>query len=497
MIWGLAVACLMASIPAALRWLRVAQREHYLAPSSTRFAWRWWNSRWLNRLFMVLGLIGLFGALIDVRLGFLVPMTQVGPFGLAVQGRTSKLAWTHRLRRLATFTGALLLTLVLAGALGDQAFPVVAALFALPLMVDLGLYLLAPVEMRLGGRWVDRAAAKFSSSGARVVAITGSYGKTTTKIYLKHLISPTVRTVASPASFNNRMGLARAINEHLVPGTEVFIAEMGTYGKGEIAALCRWIQPTIAAIVAVGPVHLERFRTEERIVEAKSEILEGARSAVISVDHPLLAQLAEDRRKDLATITVSAAGNQADVTVRAEDRMLLIGEEVIGPVPTGVFPVNLAVAAGIARSLGVAVDPGLFPSLPAAEHRQTISVSATGVTIIDDTFNSNPAGAKTGLELLEGSTDVGRKVVVTPGMVELGPRQDAENMNFAREAAEVCDHIVVIGATNRNALLRGSSKGRASVTVVDNREAAVEWVRANLTAGDAVLYENDLPDHYP
>ena len=114
-----------------------------------------------------------------------------------------------------------------------------------------------------------------------MVAITGSYGKTTTKQYTAHLLSGSFRVVASPASFNNRMGLARAINEQLAPGTEVFIAEMGTYGRGEIAELCTWIRPEVSAIVAIGPVHLERFKTEERIVSAKSEILDGAKVGVL------------------------------------------------------------------------------------------------------------------------------------------------------------------------------------------------------------------------
>jgi UDP-N-acetylmuramoyl-tripeptide--D-alanyl-D-alanine ligase len=91
----------------------------------------------------------------------------------------------------------------------------------------------------------------------------------------------------------------------------------------------------------------------------------------------------------------------------------------------------------------------------------------------------------------------GRRVVVTPGMVELGPRQAAANREFAAAAARVADDLVIVGATNRRALLAGAADGGAAVTTVDDREAAVAWVRGRLGAGDAVLYENDLPDHYP
>ncbi len=129
------------------------------------------------------------------------------------------------------------------------------------------------------GAWlaahVARATARLARVAPTVVAITGSFGKTSTKGYVAHLVGGARAVVASPASFNNRAGLARAVNEHLADGTEVFVAEMGTYGRGEIAELCSWICPDVAVITAVGPVHLERFRSEDRILEAKAEILEG------------------------------------------------------------------------------------------------------------------------------------------------------------------------------------------------------------------------------
>ena len=107
------------------------------------------------------------------------------------------------------------------------------------------------------------------------VAITGSFGKTTTKLYVRHLVAGQRSVLASPASFNNTGGLARTLNEHLTPGTEVFVAEMGTYGPGEIRKMCAWVQPSIGVIVNIGPVHLERMRSLDGVVKAKAEITEG------------------------------------------------------------------------------------------------------------------------------------------------------------------------------------------------------------------------------
>ena len=493
MIWLLVVAALAAAVPAGLRWLRVAQREHYLPPAATRFALRWWGLGASNFLLAVIALVGLFGSLTNPAFGLLAALAQVGPLGLSIRGRTSELAWTERLKRVGGVAGALYVAIVALGAVLDLAFLIALAIIAVPLIVDLSLAVLAPIERRLGDRWVEKAASRLESSDVRVVAITGSFGKTSTKQYVHHLLSPSVRTVASPASFNNRMGLARAINEHLVAGTEVFIAEMGTYGVGEIADLCSWIEPEVASIVSIGPVHLERFGSVETIVAAKSEILDRAKKGVLSIDHPLLAKLADDREDSLELTRVSASGAQADVTV--EDGFILASGERLGRVPDGVFPTNLAIAVAIVRALGEEVDPELFVTLPRAEHRQSVTTSERGFTIIDDTFNSNPAGASLALSRLAEAP--GKKVLVTPGMVELGELQDTENESFARSASTVCDRIVIVGATNRKALLRGAESGSASVTVVDTREAAVALIRDQLGEGDAVLYENDLPDHYP
>lgn len=488
MTWVLVGACVVAAIPAGLRWLRVAQREHYLPGAVTRFSWRWWRTDPANVFLGTAALLGVGLSVIDYRYGFLVPVVQVvGPVGLSISGVTSPLAWTARLRRVAATTGLLLVVLFGIGGLLDAPVLVVATLLLISFLVDFSLWALVPYEKRLGGQWVERATAKLRSVDPDVVAITGSFGKTTTKNYVAHLLSGSRRVVASPASFNNRMGLARAINENLVPGTEVFVAEMGTYGFGEIAELCEWIPPKVAAMVSIGPVHLERFRSRENIALAKSEILDRAEVGVVCVDYPELAVIAEQRRTAMRIIEVSARQG------------ITIDGRRVADVPPAVFGVDLAVALGICDGLGV--DPtsvlDRVTDLPVAEHRQSLIEAGAGFTIVDDTFNSNPDGARSALAKLATVADGGTTAVITPGMVELGKLQDQENRSFAAAVSEQVDHLIIVGRTNRRALQMGSANGRASVTVVDTRDEAVAWARENLGPGDAVLYENDLPDHYP
>lgn len=493
----LIAAATVAAIAASLRWLRIAQREHYQPGSVMRFATRWWRSSWINVLLVLTALVATVGVWWVEWLGWLGVTAVVGPRGLSIRGRSSTLSWTSRLRRLAIAAAVLVAALVAAGVSNDQPGWAVTALVGLPVIIDASLALLGPIERILGDKWVDLARSRLAASGARVVAITGSYGKTTTKGYLGHLLSGRFRTMVAPASFNNRMGLARAINEHLAPGVEVFVAEMGTYGPGEIADLCSFIPPEIGVITAIGPVHLERFGSAEAIVAAKREILAQTRVAVINVDDELLAKVADEEARQRKVVRVSAFDTTADVSVVGHT--IRIGPTEYGPVGPEVFAANLACAVGAAIELGLPPHEVVrrLDDLPVAPHRRQIATSEGGVVIIDDTYNSNPAGAAAALARLLAVPGNGRKAVVTPGMVELGHRQDEENQRFARLAASQVTDLVVVGRTNRSALLRGAATGKATVTVAASRAEAVNWVRSHLGPGDAVLYENDLPDHYP
>lgn len=492
----------LVAVVSSFRWLRVAQREHYLAGSVSRFAVRWWKVDAINMGAAALALVGVGSALVrrfvPLASAVVLLVVALAPVGLRLRGTSSKLAWTARLRRLAAGAGALWLLVLAGGVLLDIPWLLLAGLIALPVLFDAALLFLCPIERRLGGEWVDQATTKLAAVSPIVVAITGSYGKTTTKEYTRQILSAARPTVASPASFNNRMGLARAINEHLSQGTEIFIAEMGTYGPGEIADLCSWMKPTVGVITAIGPVHLERFGSLDATLRAKSEILADASVAVLNIDDERLAKLA-DEITDQKVITCSAQGGDADVSlipIEGGFRLRVRGTDT-ATLPDLPLASNLACAIGVAVALDVSLE-GVSRSLSGAatpQHRQSVYRADGGFTIIDDTYNSNPAGVRAALATLSGS-GASRKVVVTPGMVELGSSQDDENRLFGTLASDVASDLLVVGRTNRKALLEGAALGSASVIVMPSRQEAVDWVKANLGAGDAVLYENDLPDHY-
>jgi UDP-N-acetylmuramoyl-tripeptide--D-alanyl-D-alanine ligase len=510
------VVCVLALALSSLRWLRVAQREHYLPGLVTRFAGRWIATSAANRALTAVAVLGLIGTAVGVAPAALLcaGAAAVGPIGLTLRGRTSKLAWTGRLRRLAAASALVAAVAIALGSIGGWRWSVLAAAVvvgAAPLVVDAGAALALPVERRLTLPFIRQATQRLRAVRPLVVAITGSYGKTSTKGYVAHLLGANFAVTPSPASFNNRAGLARAINEHLSPGAEVFVAEMGTYGPGEIADLCRWIPPQISIITAIGPVHLERMKSERRIAEAKSEILGPAPTVVLNVDHPLLAELAERSATQGKRVwRASASDESADVVVERHGAGLVVrarpgpGQGDLGLVAeleqVEASTTNVACAVAVALELGVPVGviAQRLAGIPTAPHRRSVQTGAGGAAIIDDTYNSNPAGAAAALAVLAGQgSPTGRRVVVTPGMVELGPEQQPRNATFAAACAEAASDLVIVGRTNAKALAAGAAGTSLRVHHVADRTEAVAWVSAQLGPGDAVLYENDLPDHFP
>lgn len=497
---GLAISLL--ALASYLRWWRVAQREHYEPGRLLAMAAIWCRAQPTNVLalgaVLVLCVVGLKLPLVGL-VGAVVWL--LWPPGLALLRPGKKLVWTDRVQRLAAIT--VVLHVVVTGVfLGVGRGVALLPLLALPI-AEVALLVAQPLEDRLSRKYEVQAAAKIKQVGPRVVAITGSYGKTSTKNYAAHLIAGRWSVLASPASFNNVLGLARAVNDRLVPGTDVFVAEMGTYGPGEIARLCRIFPPDVSAITTIGEAHLERMKDRATIVRAKSEILVPANTIVLNVDVPELEAAAEQYAATKRVIRCATSdGAAADVVVRRDDEAWLLGlsgqsHRIVLPAEVG-HPINVAVAVGLALALDVPEKTILdrLASVPATPHRAETTTLDNGLTVIDDTYNANPEGAAQALVSARSLVGEGGTIwTITPGMVELGSEQARRNADFARAAtATEGMQLCIVGHTNRAAL----SAGDASRTqVFGNRDEAVRHVMATAGAGDVVLYENDLPDHYP
>lgn len=372
-----------------------------------------------------------------------------------------------------------------------------------------------PYEEALRFYYVQSARKVIRAVNPIVIGITGSYGKTSTKEILAHVLGSRYEVLKTPRTFNTIMGVCKIIREELKPRHKYFIVEMGAYKPGEIARICRLVHPRIGIITAIGPQHLERFKTLENIIRAKFELIEALPPdgvAVFNGDDPICARLAAQ-----TSIKTLRYGLQSDTTaldLRVVDPQTGENGTTFDLVLEGQPPVtartrllghhNVANTAGavlVSLQCGVTLKEAAqaLPSLAPLEHRLQLVRAPGDILYIDNAYNSNPSGAKIALEVL-ASFKNGRKILVTPGFIELGSIEAEEHARLGRNAAEVCDYIFLIGAPDRLAQIQ---KGIAEKSFAPDRvycynllNDARPALRDLLKPGDVVLFENDLPDTY-
>lgn len=440
------------------------------------------------------------------------------------------LVYTQRMRRILGVAAGLgvllaallvwaLLTLSATVALfGGVVILLASPLVVLPLLIAAN-WLLKPVEARIQAGFVARARAKYTRLAPLTIGVAGSYGKTSAKHILAALLQPAMETLPTPKSYNTLMGVTRSINEYLEPRHRAFVVEMDAYDVGEIAAMCRLVDPTIALVTSVGPQHLERFGTVERIGDALFELiaaLPAGAPAVIYGGEARAAGLAE--RAAAAGYRVVRYGMEgedagpldvfaSDITV--DDRATRftwrwpaegLEQRVAIPLLGQHNILNVSAAMTVIHLLGLPVDEAARDALrlEAAPHRLQPIHSPGGMTIIDDSYNANPVGVHNGLEVLRQMR--GRhKILVTPGLVELGAVEEAENRRFGEHAATVCDEVILVGARQTQPIAEGLRAGGLPAErthIVESLDEVTATLARIAGPGDVALFANDLPDTY-
>jgi UDP-N-acetylmuramoyl-tripeptide--D-alanyl-D-alanine ligase len=441
--------------------------------------------------------------------------------------QTKPLVFTPRARRLfgvalaiPTLVLALAAVTVLAGAPAWVAPAVgaaagVFALLATPELLFMADRALRPIQALDNRRFVRRATAKLKEVDPLVIGITGSFGKTTTKACVAAVAELRGPAYATPASFNSLLGVVRAINEGLSTKHRAFIVEMGAYRRGDVAELCELVHPKIGVLTAIGPAHLERFGSLDEIESAKGELAEALPADgvfVTSADDERCVRVAERTQARVVLFSATGAPNaelsahditMAEGTTRFTLRLGSTGEEVaVRSKLLGRHNVaNLLAAAAVGVSMDLPLDAiarALARVTPPAHRLAPILNPQAGIVVIDDAYNSNPVGAAAALEVL-ASHQAERRLLVTPGMVELGEREAEENERFGTQAAAVCDLVVLVGEERSRPILDGlnaASFPAAQVHVVANSSEAQALLAKTTRRGDVVLFENDLPDLY-
>ncbi len=381
-----------------------------------------------------------------------------------------------------------------------------------PLLIPVADWLLTPVQRAVNAGYARRARRKLKDVAPVVVGVTGSYGKTSTKFAVGSLIGPPGEVLVTPGSYNTTMGVVRAINEGLEPRHRFFVVEMGARQRGDIAEIGRLVEHEVAVLTAIGTAHLESFGSREAIKAGKLEIVGTLRAggvAVVNSDDATVRELRDELAgvevvrygldpeggPDVTAtdVEVSRSGTEMTIVDRRSGASLRVATRLLGRHSIGHVLAGVAVALHAGRDLESLREP--IAALTPVEHRLQLIEGAGGVTVIDDAFNSNPDGAAAALEVL-ASMPARQRIVVTPGIVELGELQHAANEELGRAAGGVADVLIVVARLNREAILAGAEGGKARVLTVASLDEATAELAKVVGPGDVVLFENDLPDQY-
>lgn len=436
-----------------------------------------------------------------------------------IQAKTP-LVFTHRAVRLFTCHYLLLAFWSIIGYVfsdGAVLFLIYIAIVKLlvPLNMLLSTVLTYPLEMAFHYRYFHLAQIKIRSmKNLKVIGITGSYGKTSTKYFVNTILSERFNTLMTPESYNTPMGITKVIREQLNEKHEVFVCEMGARNVGDIKTLCRLTTPTMGILTSIGPQHLETFKSIDNVAKTKYELIEALPydgTAIFNGDNRYCLELA--RKTGIQTYIYGVDKNDEDFYITASDivnsreglKFRVHGQDGIDfvcqtPLLGKHNVSNMLAAICTAFSLGMTVDEiksGVSKIKP-VPHRLQLMGTNNGVTVIDDAFNSNPEGAKQALETLKEFTG-GSRIVVTPGMVELGNIEYRENKKFGKLMASCADRAILVGKKRSKPIIEGLKEGnfqKENIDVVSSRDEATEVLGRIVKAGDIVIFENDLPDNY-
>jgi UDP-N-acetylmuramoyl-tripeptide--D-alanyl-D-alanine ligase len=425
-----------------------------------------------------------------------------------------RLAMTARATRIYGLALALLAALGIAAAwLTGPMLVWIVPVQLVPLALVAGNLLLAPLEARTQRRYWREAHDTLKRIDPMVIAVTGSYGKTSVKHILGHVLETAAPTLITPGSVNTAMGIARVIRERLQPHHRYFVVEMGAYGPGSIRRLCALTPPRMGLVTAIGMAHYERFKSLETVAEAKFELAEAAAvnggtviAAADVMEYAAPRRFAAAHPETLATVGPGDAAGFEIAEIRQNVDGIRVAlrwqgrdYELRAPLFGLQQGKNLALAFAAACTLGLAPEDVIasLRSTPQIAHRLEVKREANGATLIDDAYNSNPVGFAAALEVLDLlRRPGGRRILVTPGMVELGAAHDDEHRRIGRIAANHVDVLVAV-APHRVAPLAQSFAAAAPAAEIVSCAGFAEaqaWMARHIAADDVVLLENDLPD---
>ncbi|MBQ9076124.1 MAG: UDP-N-acetylmuramoyl-tripeptide--D-alanyl-D-alanine ligase [Mogibacterium sp.] len=371
-----------------------------------------------------------------------------------------------------------------------------------------------PVEKGVNNHYINDAKAILRSNpDMTIIGVTGSYGKTSVKFFLQTLLQQKYSVLVTPESYNTPMGVVITIRKFMKPSHQIFICEMGARYVGEIREICDLVHPHHGIITSIGPQHLDTFGGIENVKKTKFELADALPEGgmlFLNGDNEYIADYLE-QHGGYDNVTFYHSEGSGEGYVARDIKVSNLGTEFTVIAPDGETEtyqmkligahnvINVMGAIAVANRFGIALKDLRIPvrRLRPVQHRMEMKENGN-VTIIDDAFNSNPIGSKAAVETL--ALFDGTRILITPGMVELGEEEAEYNRKFGTYAADCCDWILLVGAKHTEPIREGIlSKGfpEKKCLVFDKVEDAIDYAYKIKGQGHRyILLENDLPDNY-
>ena len=381
-------------------------------------------------------------------------------------------------------------------------------------VIMLSIIINKPVEKMVYLSYKNKAVNKLKSmTNLKVIGITGSYGKTSSKNILSDILNVKYNALPSPKNFNTPYGLIITVNNHLDKFDDIMIAEMGAYKRGEIKELCDLVKPKYGILTKIGTAHIEIFGSQENIQKGKFELIESLPSdgiGVLNADDEL--QVNYDLKNDCKIIWIGIENKDADVratNIKITNEgttfdVIFKGDNTKYPFKTrllGAHSVyNILAALALSKEFGLTIDQmkKAVLNVKAVEHRLELRPAGANLTYIDDSYNSNPVGSKMALGVLSNMS--GLRIVMTPGMVELGDKSYKLNKAFGTYMKDSCDVVILVGEKITKPIRDGLNEvgfDKKNIYVVKNTKEAFSIVKSLSNKKETYcLIENDLPDIY-
>lgn len=366
-------------------------------------------------------------------------------------------------------------------------FPILLFLFSAAANCVMKVY-----EVPRSRHFIKKAKKTLGASGCVKVGITGSFAKTSVKHIAAEILSNKFRVKATPASFNTPIGIAKTVNGEGLD-CDIFLAEMGARHVGDIRELCDMVCPSFAVVTGVCAQHLETFGSLDNIIKEKGELARAAKIVVLGETAGMMREDALKEGRDFAAENVELFSDKTSFNLRIGENSAAVETKLLGRHAAE----DLALAAALCHALGMTFEEivSAIPAVTPVPHRLE-RLESRGLVILDDSYNSNTEGAKNAVEVLKLCG--GKRVVVTPGLVELGEMEEEENAALGRELVGL-DHVILVGETRVLAVRNGYKDGggdEKNLKIVPTLAAAEVLLGELLQAGDSVLFLNDLPDKY-